>query len=377
MTGAQFIDNGNKSVLPHGIPAVLRSARADLFRRLGGYLHQHPEDLAAFRFHDRINGCGIIPVAATVQLIRSESGSCIAGVKTCKDRWCPVCSATIEAREALETRDSLLLLHHGGQLEGVRLYFLTVTMAHSREDDQRQNWRALEAATSKVLGSKWWKARTAGHLLKFELEGSMGFPGGLHPHAHVLVALRPASNPSEAARGFQARFLAELERQGFSCAWGGPEDRTWWKPVEDAKNLPFYLAKKSRWGIVEELTCSQAKNGGFWKRPIEDLVLCRDLTEGMRLLRPAGIFRTARAQVRDLQRQLPKPALDPAGIVPVQAASWTAMGSAARERLQALVDDPAEHPAFIRFAVDLLHRMPPEKALEILGAIQPLSALAS
>lgn len=357
-----LVDNGNKVVGLH--PDQLRQERSRLIRRLVAFTG-NPSDpdliQAAESYLDRLNGCGRTPIGAGVSIFRSVHGhSVMGGVYTCHDRWCPVCAAKIEAKEAMKTRNGLLHLHHSGELEGRSLFHLVVTMAHSRNDDQRQNMTIFLDSLEALLRSQLWRRYVQGYLLKIEVEG-ISYVNGLHPHAHVLVILENASDvpPKVFAKMVETRFMEELEKHGASADWGDPTTRGWFRHAHDASNLPFYLTKK-RWGLVEEFTASQAKNGGFTQRPLEDLVLCRDLTSGVRLLRAGGIIRKAMAEAAKQREETAAPeALIP--IINVPSTLWSNRPEL-HEPIQLMVEDPTLDPEWIAEVIAELFELTPTEA---------------
>jgi hypothetical protein len=162
-------------------------------------------------------------------------------------------------------------------------------------------------------------------------------------------------------RGFFRAEFAKLYPNEHRIGWQNPKEETWWKPVT-TDNLPLYLAKK-RWSIAEEVTASGAKNGGFWERPIGDLVAVWGLMEGVRSIRRTGVFREAIAAVRDLQvRPLTVP------VARMSNAEWSALSPEIREPLAAALENPAADPAWIAWTVANMHAMTPA-ALETFLAL--------
>lgn len=369
----------NLSPLPHhGTPGDLRAASYRLFRSITGALHKprplqlHPTTAADLEaalpdYHATLNGCGIFTVNSGVTVSRSRSGSQLSGVRTCHSRWCPLCAAKIETREAWETRDALLHLHHTGQLKGRSLWHFIPTMRHSRDDDQRANLGTFLEALEALVSSRMWRRYVAGYVLKVELEGNLS-RSGLHPHAHVLLIFLDDAdvNAFTFAGMLHAAFVRELEARGSSANWGGiTQEGTlpWFRPVTDAHDLPRYLAKKGfpqQWNIIHEVTASQAKNGGFWQRRPEDLALCHAYTAGVRLLRAGGIFRTARAHVRKQHETLPDHTTP---IITIPAEAWNARPDL-HEPIQQLAEDDRYSPAWVAEIVAELFELDPAQAAQ-------------
>lgn len=352
-----YVNNSNTPL--HASPHRLRVVRRELVDDLRRYVRTSKDEIAK-RMLTKLKGCGETPIGRGVSLVRhtidgKTVGGTVQGVKTCKDRSCPVCAARIEGTEARETRASLVYLHHTGTLEQTRLVLFTATLRHSFHDDHRKNFQTLLAVLAKLQTQRWWKAAITGSIVKLEIEGTLtdARKAGLHPHAHILLALARGVDSSKLADRVRDFFKAEFENHypGESrIGWQNPKEETWWKPVT-TDNLPFYLAKK-RWSIAEEVTASGAKNGGFWERPIEDLVAVWGLMEGVRSIRRTGIFRKALAAVRDLQE---KPQAVP--IARMTNAAWSALSPEVREALSAALENPAADPAWIAWTVANMHDM--------------------
>jgi hypothetical protein len=116
-------------------------------------------------------------------------------VQTCGSVWiCPVCSASIRQRRALEVeRVALAHLENGN---GVG--FLTLTFPHSRGDELRSMLRTLTKCWDRVKGATSYR-RLAGDLALLgdirATEITYGSWHGWHPHLHVLLfADRPVSD---------------------------------------------------------------------------------------------------------------------------------------------------------------------------------------
>jgi hypothetical protein len=319
----------------------------------------------ARRMLGKLKGCGITPIGKGVSFVRHSLngrviGGAVQGVRTCKDRFCPVCSARIEGTEAQDTRAALLYLHHTGTLEKHRLVLFTATMGHRFHDDHTKNFHTLLVVIAKLQTQRWWKAGVAGSIVKLEIEGTIVDPArsGLHPHAHVLLALAEGADSDALAARVEGFFKSEFANSypgETRIGWQRPKADTWWKSVEPA-NLPRYLAKK-RWAIAEELTASGAKYGGFWRRPVEDLVAVWGLLEGVRTIRRTGIFKTALAAVKPLK-------VKPAAVTVAKMgnAEWSALTPEIREPLAAAIENPAADPEWIAWTVANLHNLTPAEA---------------
>jgi hypothetical protein len=228
-------------------------------------------------------------------------------------------------------------------------------MGHYADDDHARNWETFRAVQCKLQSQRWWKAAIAGSIVKLEIEGTLNpDKSGLHPHAHLLIAI-PAhvDSPALAAR-VQKFFKAEMARHypgEIRIQWHREPSETWWQIVEGSGCLPRFLAIR-RWTICEEVTASGAKYGGFWNRPVEDLVAVWGLMEGVGNLRPSGIFRRAYAAVR---RTTGKPAV--VTIARMTAAEWSALPLEIPDLLSAAVENINTDPAWIAWVLANRHRL--------------------
>lgn len=367
----------------HASPRYLRTLRRDLIDDLRRFTRGSKNETAR-RMLAKLNGCGTTPIGKGISLVRHTAdgkviGGTVRGVRTCKDRSCPVCAAAIEGKEARDTRAALLYMHHTGTLDGHKLILFTATLRHAFHDDHARNWQNLRTVLSKLLNADWWKgkparegrkavpASVAGALVKLEIEGTLDDPrkAGLHPHAHILLAVPVTVDADKLAAKVQDFFKAEF---GKLCpgenriGWHRDKGETWWKEVS-TDNLPLYLAKK-RWSIAEEVTASGAKNGGFWNRPVGDLVAVWGLTEGVPMVRRTGVFRDALAAVRKLTPE------NTAAVTVARMGNeeWSALTPENRDALSAALENPAADPAWIAWTVANMHAMAPA-ALETFLAL--------
>lgn len=341
----------------HASPLDLRQHRNALLGNLARY-HRITKDQTARRMRDKLKRCGVSPTGKRVSFVRFSIGGqtidgSVRGVHACTDRFCPVCVARIETAEAMETRAVLLHLHHSGKLEGLRLQFFTATMGHYAGDDHARNWQTFHTVLSKLQSQRWWKADIVGSIVKLEIEGTLDpDKSGLHPHAHLLLAF-PAhvDSPALAAR-VQNFFRAEMARHypgEIRIQWHREPSESWWQIVEGSGCLPRFLAIR-RWTICEEVTASGAKYGGFWRRPVEDLVAVWGLMDGVGTIRPSGIFRRAYAAVR---RARSKPVA--VTIARMTAAEWSALPPEIPDLVSAAVENVNTDAAWIAWTVANLH----------------------
>ena len=175
---------------------------------------------------------------------------------------------------------------------------------------------------------------------------------GLHPHAHVLLALASDADSAKLAARVQAFFKSEFEKLAPGenrIGWHRDQFSTWWMPTS-YENVPQYLALK-RWSIAEEVTASGAKNGGFWQRPTGDLVAVWGLLKGVRTSRVTGVFRVALAAVKNRQETAA------VTVARMSNASWSNLPPEVRDPLSAAMDNPTADPAWIAWVIANLRNL--------------------
>ncbi len=360
-----FRRGGNFHSRPlHAPPLELRMHHGALVVKLTRYLRT-TKNMTASSLRAMLKGCGVIPTGKGVSLVRhtinGESiGGSVRGVRACHDRLCPLCAARIEAAEALETRAALLHLHYAGKLEGLRLIFFTATMGHRADDDHAGNWSVFRTVLSKLTDQRWWRAAIAGSIMKLEIEGTLDpAKTGLHPHAHMLLAIPETVDSLALSARVHEFFRSEFAKHypnETRIRWHWNPSETWWQIAEGSECLPRFLAMK-RWTICEEVTASGAKNGGFWQRPVEDLVAVWELMKGVRTLRRSGIFREVAAVIGTART---KPVVVP--IAKMTRAEWSALAPEIREPLTAAVENHHAEPAWIAWTVANLGNLTPAEA---------------
>lgn len=140
----------------------------------------------------RTAGCGLICTGDHVEIhVRQGDDGVTAypvGVSTCSSVWlCPVCSAKIRTRRALDVRVAAALhVKRGG-----RLVMMTLTVRHGPEhslstllDVEAEAWRSLQRDV------RWRALRKSlvGQIRSWEItHGLFDVGGSWHPHFHVLL----------------------------------------------------------------------------------------------------------------------------------------------------------------------------------------------
>lgn len=117
-----------------------------------------------------------------------------SGVCTCGSVWaCPVCSAKVMARRALEIGGAVAAWQSQGP--EFQVLFATFTMSHHKGQRLDYLWGSLSGAWHKVVGGKGWLTDKARHGIAGwcrVVEVTDG-PNGWHVHVHALLFIRSAS----------------------------------------------------------------------------------------------------------------------------------------------------------------------------------------
>lgn len=136
--------------------------------------------------------CGRVRIAQVVGVTLVEGRAGFNGIMTCGLAWeCPVCRATIQAERAKEVS----AVSNWHRARGGETYMLTLTVRHGLGDDLKRVRQGVANAWRKMqAGRAWleWKARAGVVGTVRSLETTHG-AHGWHPHLHVLVLGKPAS----------------------------------------------------------------------------------------------------------------------------------------------------------------------------------------
>lgn len=200
--------------------------------------------------------------------VRARPGQGVAGLSglvTCGSVWaCPVCSAKIAARRALEVGAAVATWHSKGK----PVAMVTFTMRHRAEQPLGMLWDALGGAWHGVTSGKCWKAEKARHGLAGWLRVVEVTYGrhGWHVHVHALFFLDQEPAAVDLAAWHTAmvgRWSRALTRSGLSSPLMRGQDMRLVSPDDDAGTLGEYFAKAADQGgygsIGRELTWSQGK----------------------------------------------------------------------------------------------------------------------
>jgi hypothetical protein len=232
----------------------------------------------------RIRHCGRYANGEVVDLAVKDGNAYWLGLQTCGSIWaCPVCSAKIRQRRAVEI-ESACFQH---LTEGKSIGFLTLTMPHYSRDDLSQLLDDLMKSWSDTYTGSPYRLRK----IRLELTGwirstevTYGSWHGWHPHLHVLLFADRAVTEAE---------WAEL-RDAVSDSWaaavvkngrGKPGDEVGVTLAQVATaQVGQYLAKvQDHYGnessIGREMARGDVKKGRKMSRtPFE---LCEDAIQGV------------------------------------------------------------------------------------------------
>lgn len=264
----------------------------------------------------RIAHCGVVTFGPAVSLMPGRSGSMpgFCGLKTCGSVWaCPVCSAKISARRKAELNDLLAF----ARASGLRLYLLTQTFAHGRDDPLADILARFKDAQGRFRRRRDWRS-FQGLIVGTvsALEATHGDGAGWHPHGHWIVATRDDAGPGrrlDADRmpaeyfadpgGYLRRHAAAVKRSekgrfpapaplpwvacsvsdaalhGLRSGWmaslagAGLSGQRAAFDVRDASCAGDYVAK---WGAAEEVALGSAKRDGAGRSPFQLLADARE-----------------------------------------------------------------------------------------------------
>jgi hypothetical protein len=199
---------------------------------------------------ERVSGCGRKPIGSAVAVHVRDGKAVVVGVPPCGCLWlCPCCGAVI----SWQRRKELNTLLSWARQQGHQVVMLTLTARHHRTMAFSWLLARHRAAAKRLKQSKLWRSLNesiVGHVTATETPcGKNGF----HPHTHTILIL---DAPTEGAAldlfgGLRSIWERALEREGLDCNDHGFD-------VRGHAGTGDYIAK---WGVAEELTFSQAKQG--------------------------------------------------------------------------------------------------------------------
>lgn len=191
-----------------------------------------------------------------IQFSESIKRAFFSNLQTCGQAWVdPVCAAKISERQRVELAGAV----EQWRLRGGSLLLVTLTMRHSAEDSLVELLRDMNLAYRATRGGRAWQRfekqfRIVGSVTAHEI--TYGQESGFHPHKHLLIFSEGSITTLEQAQIWlilTARWQAKLAASGRSAS-----DLVGVKVQEGYGNVSEYVAK---WGLVEEVTKSNAKAG--------------------------------------------------------------------------------------------------------------------
>lgn len=196
---------------------------------------------------ERVRKCGRVPngaIGAGVGLRIGPTGAGLSGLCTCGSVWsCPVCSAKIMMRRAMDV-GALLAAWHA---RGGSLAFATFTMRHRRGQGLVALWNGLQRGWNRVTGGKGWITDKAAHGVAGwvrVVEVTRG-ANGWHVHVHAVFLLDGKATDTTVRglhRSMFGRWRAGLVADGFRAPLMVGQDA---RLVRDAHvdELAAYFAK--------------------------------------------------------------------------------------------------------------------------------------
>lgn len=170
------------------------------------------------------------------------------GLERCASVWaCPVCSAVIRHRRAVE-------IQAGADAWGSRgnsTLMLSLTIRHRRSDGLRESLDLLQRAYRRLTSHRAWKSLLGRHGYVGQiraLEMPWGSANGWHPHAHVLGFFTGHVTEEQ---------VAEFEREGF---------RLWQESViaEGGRTLLARRGLRLTRGAAAYVAKVQEREGAGW-----------------------------------------------------------------------------------------------------------------
>lgn len=180
----------------------------------------------------------------------------LTGLQMCGLRWvCPFCTLKRAMADRQDVNDGLA----AARSRGLYPVMITLTTRHRASEAAEDVLAGIMKAEQRIKRLKVWTRLVDGAAgYARVLEWTHG-KHGHHPHFHTIILLRAVSEAdaiarAETIRGAYMRQLAAAGRDGESpAAW----ERSF--HVQGAAAAEGYITK---WGLAEELTGGQAKDGG-------------------------------------------------------------------------------------------------------------------
>lgn len=216
----------------------------------------------------RVKNCSKIPLNGSVKIFKSvEHGhTFFGGLNFCGSVWlCPVCSAKIQARRAIEISKVCFHAYSNDQ----KIIMLTLTHPHHKGQSLKNNMKMHNDALKLFrMGRSYdlFKKRIGYNGLIRGSEITHG-KNGWHFHTHELLIVSNACNISSEVKFIKKRWLNCCKRAGFAIE----NENAFLKhsaDIMDNCHASDYLAKFGRyWGIDREIAKGASKTHG--KTPFE------------------------------------------------------------------------------------------------------------
>lgn len=200
-----------------------------------------------------IPGQGLAPIE--IHKGASNGKAFYHGLMACGSVWtCPVCAAKIAERRRLELKQAIDV----AKVKGFGVHFVTLTVPHGVGDDIHQLLANLSASLKRLSQDQHFrriKKRLGIHIEGFIRAQEVTYgQNGWHPHFHMIVF-----TPD---RSLSCSVLQQAYSEGWRSAClksGLPEPHPEYGcTVQDGARAAQYVSK---WGIEDEMTKSQAKQG--------------------------------------------------------------------------------------------------------------------
>lgn len=219
----------------------------------------------------RIRKCGRVRITDSVGVRHSAAlGAGFSGLSSCGSVWsCPVCSAKIMARRALEIGVALLAWENrGGQVA-----FGTFTMWHHKGMRLADVWAAIGKSWATLTSGKAWKswAKRLGLVGVIKVVEVNYGPNGWHVHIHAVYLVGGGVSQdrlNEFREWAYAKWARALERAGYPGALDLGQDLEFLDSLVAIERVSEYISKatpcmRPARKIGLELTGQQTKKARF------------------------------------------------------------------------------------------------------------------
>lgn len=308
----------------------------------------------------------------SVYKTRDASRAHFKGLMLCGSVWtCPACAAKISEHRKAE----VLAAAETVRAQGGAVMMLTLTFAHTRNDDVAKLVKCLREALGKLRDHRAYKG-----LLRYvgfrglirALEVTHSDANGWHPHIHELWFLKGAGLTDAQLRVVRRELFNVWEVACVKAGLGKPNRKHGirFEPAQVAN----YVAK---WGIESELTKAHIKRGrGGSATPFD---LLRGFAEGDE--RAGALFRSFATAFygarqlfwsRGLKAELAVPDVDDQSIVESDDAESDLVGQISAQEWRAVLRQPYEARAVV---LDLAERGGREAMREYVRGLLSRSAI--